>query len=291
MFFGGYLKNSEDIWRFHLFSLLHTFIDPPFSSGTASGAARRGPRRRPWRPPDRRSPGKWKRVGDFGGSFGWIIWVICVTWVVWLDFFVHCFVFSGIDGMVFSCFLCIFLPFLVVALFLCFGSVCCDWCLLDAVLDMVRSPVPRFPTRSLGTLRPWPWRRQVCCFAAGNPQLMICLSGSSSDVFLGWKWLTRYVVSIIFRYFPTILTKLVLDSPHSGPSQAGAKTLHLNSTRVTDTDSQKALLEYQVRDQRSDWKDEGHEVGEGLWWFLHVLWFALSFRCECDNVKHFVVSL
>lgn len=27
--------------------------------------------------------------------------------------------------------------------------------------------------------------------------------------------------------------------------QAGAKTLHLNNTRVTETDSQKALLEYQ----------------------------------------------
>ena len=29
--------------------------------------------------------------------------------------------------------------------------------------------------------------------------------------------------------------------------QAGAKTLHLNSTRVTDSDSQKALLEYQAQ--------------------------------------------
>ncbi|CAK9052244.1 Gastrulation defective protein 1-like, partial [Durusdinium trenchii] len=41
--------------------------------------------------------------------------------------------------------------------------------------------------------------------------------------------------------------------------KAGAQTLHLNSTRVTDTDSQKALLEYQAKLKRGafhrDWME------------------------------------
>ena len=40
--------------------------------------------------------------------------------------------------------------------------------------------------------------------------------------------------------------------------QAGAKTLHLNSTRVTDSDSQKALLEYQAQQSL-----ETMDMGEG----------------------------